>query len=58
MKVQHKVQDFAKWKTIPLSDDFAGILGPRWSEIFDPVLTPRVGSLEGKIGDKKIASDR
>jgi len=33
-------------------------LGPRWGGIFDPVLTPRVGSLEGKTGDEKTASDR
>jgi len=44
--------------TIPLSDDFAGILGPRWGGIFDPGSTPRVGSLEGETGDEKTASDR
>jgi len=43
---------------IPLSDDFAGILGPRWGGIFDSGSTPRVGSLEGEIGDEKTASDR
>jgi len=43
---------------IPISDDFAGILGPRWGGIFDPVLTPRVGSLEGETGDEKTDSDR
>jgi len=42
---------------IPVPDDCAGILGPRWGGIFDPISTPRVGSLEGKIGDEKIASD-
>jgi len=34
--------------SIPISDDFDGILGPRWGEIFDSVSTPRVGSLEGE----------
>jgi len=33
---------------IPVPDDFAGILGPRWGGIFDPGSTPRVGSLEGE----------
>jgi|GEM_PF-496314 len=43
---------------IPLPDDFTGILGPRWGGIFDPILTPRAGSLEGEIGDEKTPSDR
>jgi len=43
---------------IPMSDDFPEILGPRWGGIFDPVLTPRVGSSEGEIGDEKTISDR
>jgi len=46
------------FENIPVSDDFFGILGPRWGGIFDPVLTPRVGSLEGETGDEKTASDR
>jgi len=47
-----------KQLSIPVSDDCAGILGPRWGGIFDPVSTPRVGSLEGETGDEKTASDR
>jgi len=43
------------WTAIPISDDFAGILGPRWGGIFDPGLTPRVGSSEGepKVSEAK-----
>jgi len=26
-----------KGETIPISDDFSGILGPRWGGVFDPV---------------------
>jgi len=44
--------------TIPVPDDFSGILGPRWGGIFDPGSTPRVGSSEGETGDEKTASDR
>jgi len=34
------IDPLAAFNAIPASDDCAGILGPRWGEIFDPVLTP------------------
>jgi len=46
------------YETSPIPDDFTGILDPRWGGIFDSILTPRVGSSEGEIGDEKTASDR
>jgi|GEM_PF-2507811 len=53
-----------KKQAILIPDNFAGILGPRWGEISDPILPlltfgsmPRFGLFEEEIGDEKTASD-